>query len=151
MSPRATILQAQARLRKKREHLLKIRGTQSLTPDEITELEDIESTLVSLNKEYWEKGMEERQAKLELRRDVTVSPAARQVFAEQRHHEKEAKPGQPITTSPLLIEECQVQGGCCSRSCGCCGKPRATFDTGAVYSHCISDECPCCVESRETI
>jgi hypothetical protein len=47
---------------------------------------------------------------------------------------------------PVLVQDCMDQGGCCSRSCGCCGH-RAIVTKGRGIGHCTT-ECRCCTSSR---
>jgi hypothetical protein len=104
---------------------------QSLSPVDMRNLRDFRKELRDLDLEWWLHTRDNV-------RGLTEEPKGSIVLRYKLF--KDAQ-------SELLVLECQLRGGCCAYSCGCCHTPREC-SRGPLLGHCSLDYCGCCTRRR---
>lgn len=148
-----SILQCKSNLEEEKRTVLLNRSSiveQKMTSDLDRELEQHNTKIAKLNKAYWEH----RQALVPLIQRKPKVPYIREWDMERLR-----KRGGMTLMWWAESVTCVLRGGCCTRACGCCEKPRRTYmepnsrksgskkDLKYSYAHCTS-ECRCCIQSR---
>lgn len=140
-------LHLRERLVDERNAILKLSKIGDLTPEERSKLWYLDGRIPDVEREIWTHISE-------LDRSVHNPPFYQALIWSWRrkglrNQWKASRKNRATTHTPDNIAKCKKLGGCCSRQCGCCFKPRSTLNGVAdVYTHC-TPECKCCFHYSE--